>query len=174
MNINRLLGSFLVVVLTMYLHSCAAKQREAESPLTDVVMDRASLLNAVQYDSIAAVIHELKQDVGSEIVVLTVSSLNGQQLEQFSFRMADSLGVGRSTHNDGILITVAFADRKARIEAGIGLENIIRDEVAAQIMREQLAPYFRKENYGRGIYLTVERIAQLIRKNKELVGSTPM
>ena len=87
--------------------------------------------------------------------------------------MADSLRLGRSTHNDGLLITVSFFDRRARIEVGTGLENIIKDEIAAEIIREDMAPRFREENYGLGIYIGVSRIAKLIRTNEILIGTEP-
>lgn len=87
--------------------------------------------------------------------------------------MADSLGLGRPTYNDGILITIAFKDRMARIEVGTGLENIIKDEIAAEIIREELAPKFREENYGQGLFLVVEEISRLIRDNSHRVGQKP-
>ena len=73
----------------------------------------------------------------------------------------------------GLLITISFLDRKARIEVGTGLENIIKDEVAGEIIREDIAPKFREQNYGRGIYIAVSKIDKLIRDNEKLVGTEP-
>lgn len=60
-----------------------------------------------------------------------------------------------------------------RIEVGIGLENIIRDELASDINQNVMAPEFRKGNYGLGIYRGVDNIKRLIELNKERVGETP-
>jgi uncharacterized protein len=87
--------------------------------------------------------------------------------------MAEELRLGRSTHNDGLLIAIVTMERKIRIEVGTGLENIIKDEVAARIIRDDMAPLFRQEKYGQGIYLAVDKITKLIEENKELVGTQP-
>lgn len=71
------------------------------------------------------------------------------------------------------MITISVFDRKARIEVGTGLENIIKDEIAAEIIRKDMAPKFREANYGQGINLAVSKIAKLIRDNEELVGTEP-
>jgi uncharacterized protein len=137
------------------------------------IIDNADILTEVQEDSIVEVIKKLRLEVGSEIAVLTIDSLGARKLEEFSLSMADSLKVGRASHNDGVLITISFYDRRARIEVGTGLENIIKDELAGEIIREQMAPEFRQEKYGLGIYLAVAKIAALIRANEKLVGTEP-
>jgi uncharacterized protein len=87
--------------------------------------------------------------------------------------MTEELRLGRSTHNDGLLITIVTMERKLRIEVEMGLENIIKDEVAGRIIRDDMAPLFRQEKYGQGIYLAVDKISKLIVQHKELVGSQP-
>ncbi len=158
----------------MLLLSCVSeKANNAFSKIESGILDRAELLTAAQEDSISSLIQGLKRDVGSEVFVLTVNTLAYEKLEELSLRMADSLRIGRSTHNDGLLIMVALTDRKARIEVGTGLENIIRDEIAARVMRNTIVPNFEKEKYSLALYTAVSEISTLIRDNRELVGTKP-
>ena len=104
------------------------------------------------------------------MVVLTIDSLNGQKIEDYSLKIANDWGIGRNDYNDGILITVVLFDRQMRIEVGNGLERIITDEIAAKIIREDMAPRFREEKYFHGLYAAVKEIKSLIRNNKQLIG----
>lgn len=155
------------------LFSCGVDKPNTSSIVHNEIIDEADILTIKQEDSISQVIRRLREDTGSEISVLTIDSLGVESLENFSLRMADSLKLGRETHNDGLLITISLYDRKTRIEVGLGLENIIKDEIAAEIIRDNMAPKFRKEKYGLGIYMAVFRIAKLIRNNEKLVGTEP-
>jgi len=61
-----------------------------------------------------------------------------------------------------------------RIEVGTGLENILKDEIAARILSEDMAPKFKEGKYGQGLYAAIDKIANLIRINKDQVGVKPM
>jgi uncharacterized protein len=162
-----------VIILGLVVSCGVDRPNTSLSKEQDQIIDNADILTPAQEDSVSQIIKALREDIGSEIVVLTIDSLGKKNLEQFSFKVADSLRLGRSTHHDGLLITVSLFDRKARIEVGTGLENIIKDEIAAEIIREEMAPEFREQNYGLGIYMAVSRIARLIRENEKLVGTEP-
>lgn len=137
------------------------------------VFDRASLLTSLQEDSISYIINKLENEIGSQVAVITIKSLEGKKIEQFSLEEAEALQLGRSTHNDGLLITVAVQERTIRIEVGTGLENIIRDEVASRIVRNTIVPKFREFKYGLGIYAGIDSISNRIIKNKQIVGQEP-
>lgn len=160
--------------LTAIICSCGlSKTNDKPDQRFYTVIDSARIFNESGADSIASVINALEKDVGSQIVVLTISTLSGKDINAYSYQVANAMGIGRATHDDGILITISVNDRKARIEVGTGLENIIKDEMAAAIIRDQMAPHFRNDEYVKGVYKSTMRIANLIRENKELVGSTP-
>lgn len=105
--------------------------------------------------------------------MVIVNTLNGQDINQYSIQKSEDLSLGRDLYNDGVLITVAFQDRKTRIEVGYGLEKILTDEVTAQIIREQMLPKFREQKVYEGIYESVRTIKKLIEENKKLVGQEP-
>jgi uncharacterized protein len=147
--------------------SCGQK---AETLVHDYVNDNAGLLSNSQIDSLTGEIRELENSIGSQIVILTIDSLNGQKIEEYSLNIANEWQIGRKDYDDGILITVAKMDRQMRIEVGYGLERIVRDEIAARIIRDHMAPRFREENYFEGLQATVRELKNLVKVNKNLIG----
>jgi uncharacterized membrane protein YgcG len=166
----RLMKCFLLIFVA---GACATSPARDDSTERNFVFDRAFMLNGDRIDSLNSLINDLEEKVGSQIMIWTQSSLDGASIDSVSLQTASDLGVGRASHNDGVLIFIAEAERQARIEVGLGLENIIPDETAARLLREDLAPNFRSGKYGLGLYLVVEKISRLIQDNSNLVGSKP-
>ena len=75
--------------------------------------------------------------------------------------------MGRDLYKDGVLITVVYQDRKTRIEVGYGLEKILKDEITAQIIQEQMLPKFKEQKVYEGVYESVSAIKKLIEENKK-------
>jgi uncharacterized protein len=164
-------NKLLLLALLALSFSCqSTKEPNSEDVLTHRIMDNANILTAEQEDSLIAIMETLEEKVGSQIAILTVPSLDGQKIEEISLKTANDTGLGRATYNDGVLITVAYQDRQTRIEVGTGLENILKDEIAAQIIREDMAPKFVEEKFGEGLYVAVQRIAKLIEDNEQRIG----
>ena len=165
------------IVLTIVGLSVCCESKKVEHDqlrIENRIIDQADILTREQEDSIFTLIEKLEGSIGSQVAILTIESLGGQKIEEFSINFLEDLDLGRPTHRDGLLITVAPRDRKVRIEVGIGLENIIRDEVAARLIREDLAPKFREGKFGNGLYIVTEKIVKLIEDNKEKVGQDPV
>lgn len=156
----------------LFLIICGCGQ-EKQKQTVPMIHDHASLLSASEKDSIAGLIRNLEQTTGSQVAVVIVDSLNDETIEQFSLRTVNELGLGRSGFDDGLLISVVLQERTMRIEVGVGLENIIKDEIAARILREEMTPSFKERNFGKGICLGISAISDLIIKNRELIGTTP-
>ncbi len=97
-------------------------------------------------------------DGGHEIAVLTVPSLGGRSLEDFSLRVAREWGLGKVDTSNGALLVIAVAERKTRIEVGRGLEGPIPDAIAGRILRNVLRPGMRSGDYDRAIEDTVRAL----------------
>jgi uncharacterized protein len=167
MRIILIIAVLTILGLAIYCNN----QKDNKSVETrESIFDHARLLTAEQEDTISTLISGLEKQIGSQIAIFTIDSLNGENINEFSLRTAEKLGLGRSKFDDGLLITIAVNDRQMRIEVGYGLEKIIRDEVAARILREDMAPKFREADYNGGLKVTVKKIIKLIEDNKELVG----
>jgi len=164
------LGLFAFMILGLL--SCHRPER-FQPTINNTIYDSAGLLTKQQTDSIFGLIQELNDNIGSQIVVIIIDSLKGQEINDYSIRQTEKLDVGRESYKDGILFTASLKERQMRIEVGYGLELIIKDEIASQINRQVIAPKFRDGKYGLGIYLGLDSIKYLIEKNRDLVGKFP-
>lgn len=164
---------FALLWICMQLLACDKEPSNQELRIEDRIFDYANLLTSNQEDSLFQLIKSLDTEIGSQIAVVIVDTLNGQRIEQYSLQMCERLGLGRSKFNDGILISVAVKNRQMRIEVGTGLEMIIKDEIASRINREEMMPRFREDDFAGGLTSAIKRIIQLIEANKELVGKRP-
>jgi uncharacterized protein len=80
-----------------------------------------------------------------------IQSLEGESLEDVSHTIAEKNKIGRKGKDNGVLLFIAKSDRKIRIEVGYGLEGALTDAVSSQIIRKEIAPSFRNNNYYEGI-----------------------
>ena len=167
--------SLIVLILFACQKKDESKKDQDKSPeiTKDRVFDEAGVLSDLEKIKLTSLILELEKNIGSQIVILIIDTLNGEKIEEFSLRTFTTMNLGRSQFNDGILIVQSFNDRKLRIEVGLGLEKIIRDEIAARINREIIVPRFKEGKYYDGLYDAVSEIKSLIEKNKDLVGQAP-
>jgi uncharacterized protein len=124
------------------------------------VTDQAGILDADTVGAITTRLIDLQRDTGSEVVVVTLTSLQGASIETWGNALAESWYVGRSGAKDtGVLLIVAPNDRKVRIAVGYGLGNQIPDAVAAMIISDHILPYFRQGNFARGVKAGIDSIA---------------
>lgn len=160
----------LIILLILTVISCGKKTVESELTVKDRIFDNSNVLSQVQEDSIFQVISALEKEIGSQVAIITIDTLNGQSIEDLSFKEFERLNLGRDEYLDGVLIIAATKNKRVRIAVGTGLEKIIRDEIASRINRNIIGREFKKGNYGLGLYKAVDTIRLLINQNKELVG----
>lgn len=134
----------------------------AVPPHTGLVIDRAGLLTARDERRLAGSLQAFSQTTGAQIQVLTIPSLEGEALEAYSIRVAETYRLGDKTKGNGVLLLIALKERKVRIEVGEGVEHLITDVQAGRIIRNQMAPYFRKGDYRNGILAAVQTIAAML------------
>lgn len=156
-------------VLLLFAAACGSPERKREV----VIIDSVNVLTTRQQEALSNEIQELEDSIGSQLRVLIINSLRGQTIENYSMQICNTYKFGRKDYNDGILITVAIQDKQMRIEVGTGLENIIKDDIAAEIIREDMTPQFREAKYYEGLSTAVQRIKTLIKTNSQRIGEKP-
>ncbi|MCL2145083.1 MAG: TPM domain-containing protein [Endomicrobia bacterium] len=115
------------------------------------VQDYAGVLSADISDKINTDSEWLEKNSKAQIAVVTVNSLDGALIEDFSLEILREWGIGDRELNNGVLILVAVGDRESRIEVGYGLEGALTDAKTGRIQDEYMLPYFREGKYGEGI-----------------------
>ncbi len=131
----------------------------------DYVVDLAGVMNDSAQAQLNGLLLELEQKTTAQVVVLTVQSLDGDEIRGFGIKMAEKWKLGQKGKDNGVLIIVAVQDRKYTIEVGYGLEEVLPDSLVGTIGREYLIPYFRKGDYSTGIYAASIAVAQTIAEN---------
>ena len=136
------------------------------------VNDFAGIIDAENARKITSLIGELKQKTTAEIAVVTIPSLEQQDLADFTNRLFARWGIGNKEKDNGVMILIAVNERKIRIETGYGVEGVLPDSVCGAIIRDEIAPRFRNSDPGGGIlagtYAVANRIAA--QYNAELTG----
>jgi uncharacterized protein len=92
----------------------------------------------------------LEDTESTQIVILTVPSLEGEPIENFSIRVAEAWKIGQKGKDNGILLIVSKNDRKIRIEVGYGLEGRLTDLQSGRIIDEVIKPAFKNGNIDEG------------------------
>lgn len=115
------------------------------------VNDYAGILAAGNRAGLEALLAERERATGAQMVIAIFHSLEGESLEDYSIRLAQQWRIGQKGLDNGVILLVFVQDRKVRLEVGYGLEAVIPDAVAGQIIREVVAPSFRGGRYAEGL-----------------------
>jgi len=136
--------------------------------MTGPVTDRAGVLSSSQEAEISRMILQLEAATSAQVAVLTVPDLQGYALEDFSYKTAKAWKLGQADRDNGVLVLMALAEKKVRIEVGYGLEGSLTDAKSGYIIRERILPAFRQGDYGQGLSLAVSSIAGVITAESDI------
>jgi len=138
------------------------------------VNDFAGVIDAGSRGRIESVATELRQKTGASIVVVTLKSMEGGEIDDFSNRLFEKWGIGQKGKDNGLLLLAAMEERMFRIEVGYGLEGIIPDSYAARVRRDLINPRFKAGRYGPGLADAVSVFASRIAEQEGVeLGGTP-
>ena len=129
------------------------------------VNDFASILDEAAETYLESYLTTLERDTSAEVIVATVTSLDGMTIEEYANRLFADWGIGKRQKDNGVLLLVAPNDREVRIEVGYGLEGTIPDGLAGDIIRAQIMPQFKANNFPRGVGSGLDRIARIVRQD---------
>lgn len=164
---------FLAATLAWAALACpGALEARADLPVASgAINDFADVLSADEEQTLASLVADVEQATTAEIAVATVTSLDGLAIEDYATQLFAAWGIGQTGKDNGVLILVAPSAREMRIEVGYGLEGILPDGLAGQIIRETFLPAFRDGAYGRGIVAGTTRVADLVRRNEPVTDA---
>ncbi|QOW24089.1 TPM domain-containing protein [Lysobacter sp. H23M47] len=130
--------------------------------LDSPVVDTTGTIDAATRQQLEAQAVALRDRKGSQLQVLVVPTTSPEDIAQYATRVYDEWKLGRGKVDDGVLLIVAKADRRARIEVGYGLEGAIPDATASRVIQEYLVPHFRRDDYAGGIVEATAALTSLI------------
>ena len=126
------------------------------------VNDFADIIEQEYEDKINTLAIDLEEKTTAEIVVVTIDSLEGKTIEEYAFGLFNFWGIGKKDINNGILFLVSLKELSFRIEVGLGLESVITNDIAKNILDEIVMPRFQEGEYGLGSYECAKEIADYI------------
>lgn len=143
--LNRIFILFILTLLPFPLLALDVPQ------LTGRVNDYAKLLSPEVTTSLEQKLAAFEREQSTQIVVLTVPSLQGDNIEQFAIRVVEQWKIGQKDKDNGVLLVLAQAERKVRIEVGMGLQGVLPDITAGQIIHNVMRPLLKSGNYDQAI-----------------------
>ncbi len=148
---------FGVFFLVLFSSAASANFKIPEQP-DGYVTDHAALLSPSTRNQLEAYLNDFEAKTSTQIAVAIFPSLEGGSLEDISIRLAQKWKIGQKGRNNGVLFLIFKEDRKIRIEVGYGLEGVLTDALSSQIIRNEVAPYFRMGDYASGVIEGVKAI----------------
>lgn len=150
------------LALLFLLLAAAPAAAQSFPPLSGRVVDQANIIPDDREAAMTQQLEQLQRATSRQLVVVTVSSLEGFMIEDYGYRLGREWGIGQTEANNGVLLIVAPNERRVRIEVGYGLEGILTDALSSRIINEQIVPRFRENDYPGGIEVgTAALVSQL-------------
>ena len=158
---HRLPRSSLIAVLLLGL-VCGLAWALDFPPLSGRVVDEADVISPGVRTSIEQKSKELEEKSGIQLVVATVKSLQGNDIETFANQLFRAWKLGEAKKNNGVLLLVAPTEHKVRIEVGYGLEGTLTDALSQVIIAGSIVPRFKANDYSGGIARGVDGIITVL------------
>ena len=163
------LAGLAVIGWILTLQGTAVTQ-ESIPRLTAPVNDFANVIDPASEAELDALIRKLQGATGDVMAIATVKTFQPfADLQSYALEMFENggQGIGAKGKDNGVLIVLAVDDRQVRIETGYGLEGFITDGFAGETSRS-MVPFFRENEYGRGLMAGATRVAQRIAEGRNV------
>jgi len=130
--------------------------------LTGRVVDQANIIPAETRSAVEQKLADLESKSGIQLVVATVNSLEGQEIEPYANELFRTWKLGEKAKNNGVLLLVAPNEKRVRIEVGYGLEGTLTDALSKVIITNAIAPRFKTGDFGGGVARGVDDIITVL------------
>lgn len=156
------LGPWLAAAFLLGLACLGALAADVYPPLTGRVVDAAGVLPADRKAALEGKLDGLEAKSGIQLVVATVSSLGGSEIEPYANGLFRAWKIGEAKKNNGVLLLVAPKERKVRIEVGYGLEGTLTDALSKVIITNAIVPRFKTGDFAGGVERGVDDITTVL------------
>ena len=164
LSFHRKIYPILLLVFTLNFFIFSKQLQALEVPnLRGRINDYAGMLSPVTTQNLESVLAEFETTDSTQIVVLTITSLDSESLEEYSIRVAEAWDIGQKGHDNGAILLIAKADRQLRIEVGYGLEGRLTDATAGRIIRTIIVPELKAGRYDQAVTNGVAAMIQVVR-----------
>lgn len=154
--------AWMLLAFMPFLLAVLASAAPAFPPLTGRVVDAATILKPEERVAIEAKLKAHEDKTTDQVVVATIRSLEGTDIEDYGNRLFRAWELGQKGKNNGVLLLIAPNDRKLRIEVGYGLEGTLTDALSKIIISTAIAPKFKNGDFSGGIDAGADAILSIL------------
>lgn len=151
---------FHILALLVFAASALALEPPA---LSGRVNDLAGMLSPAVREQLEQQLAGLEKSDSTQLVVLTIPSLAGENIEDFSIRVAEKWKIGQKGLDNGAILLISKAERRIRIEVGRGLEGKLTDLISGRIIRSDIAPKFKSGDFDGGVTAGITSIIAVVK-----------
>jgi uncharacterized protein len=152
----------LAIFVIALLYSAVIAVAFTLPALSGRIVDVANIIPAEVRSNLESKLADLEAKSGIQLVVATVTSLEGQEVEPYANELFRSWKLGEKAKNNGVLLLVAPNERRVRIEVGYGLEGTLTDALSKVIIANAIAPRFKEGDFGGGVSRGVDDIITVL------------
>lgn len=164
---KRLFIQYIMFVLLASIFSINAFPVEYPE-IKERVNDYVGVFKPSEKEYLTSILKATEDKTSSQVVLVVVESLEGIPLEEYSLRTAEKAKLGQKNLDNGVLILVAMAEKKIRIEVGYGLEPLLTDAKTGYIIRKLIVPEFEKGKYFNGLHSGLQTVTGIISKDYDI------
>jgi uncharacterized protein len=165
---------FALSVLSSSVLWVAPLRAEPHFPSTKgYVTDAAGVLSESAREQLENQLTAFTQKTSIQMAIVTVASLEGDTIEDYSAQLMKRWGIGEKGKNNGVLLLAAIQDRKVRIEVGYGLESVLPDGRAGEIILKNILPHFHQGQYDEGLREGMTAIVQTLGGPEQIPSRQP-
>ena len=163
---HKILGKFCLLLFAYCLLFFSSNIVFAQKAIPELwgqrVNDEAHALKQATTDQLEKDLKVYEDSTSNQIAILIIQSLAGEVIEDYSLKVAERWKLGTKSKDNGVLLLIAIDDHKMRIEVGHGLEGALTDAQSNRIIRNEMAPAFRLNDYDAGVIAAVNSIIKAI------------
>ena len=139
------------------------------------VNDFAGVIPARYAGPMENLAREVLEKTGTAVVVAAMETIGDNDLNDYANRLYQAWGIGKKGEDKGILIFLAVKERRVRIETGYGVEGILPDGLAGEILDRHAIPWLKKGDYGQGLAEAMAAVSAVVAKaaGVPLTGAQP-
>ncbi|CAN5739863.1 hypothetical protein BH11PSE3_BH11PSE3_29860 [soil metagenome] len=152
----------LALALLAWLCLAAVALAANFPPLSGGIVDQANIIPRETRTALETKLTDLETKSGIQLVVATVNSLEGDEIEPYANALFRTWKLGEKNKNNGVLLLVAPNERRVRIEVGYGLEGTLTDALSSVIIRNAIAPRFKDGDFAGGITRGVDDVITVL------------
>jgi uncharacterized protein len=153
----------LLLLAALLLAAGSAFAAPVVPPARGYVNDTAGLLSAEARNQVERFLRDFERSDSTQIAVLTIPSLEGEDLEGYAIRVAQAWGIGQKGKDNGALLLIAKEEHAVRIEVGYGLEDRLTDLLAGRIVDQEIVPRFKSGDFDGGVKAGVQAMVDATR-----------